>query len=135
MTHFHNTTIANVHDGWHHSVERLVSKRGEYHGIHVSLTENSDIQFLYFQPGLRYLTGSKDSNFTFDLLNFAIIRRNDDGSYEWVDNSSFLRKTNCTCMEGNLRAGEYIIFTEIEEEISKPAVEEVHSWFVLRSEK
>lgn len=114
MSHFHNTTIARVHDGWHHSVERLVSKRGDYRGIHVSLAEDTEVQFLYFQAGLRYLTGSKDSKFTFDLLNFAIVRHREDGSYEWIDNESYLRKTNCTCMEGKLKAGEYIIFTEIE---------------------
>lgn len=135
MNHFHNTTIAKVHDGWHHNVERLVSKRGEFIGIHVAVAARTPVQFLYFQPGLRYLTGSKDSNFAFDLLNFAILRVRGDYSFEWVDNESFLRKTNCSCMEGYLEAGEYVIFTEIEEETTKPAEEEVHSWFVLRTEQ
>ncbi len=88
--------------------------------LRVEVPAETDVQFLYFQAGMRYLTGSKDSHFSFDLLNFAILRYTASGEYEWVDNSSFLRKTNCSCMEGTLTPGRYLIYTEVEEESSKP---------------
>lgn len=95
--------------------------------------EAGDFQLLYFQPGMRHLTGSKNAQFHFELLNFALLRREGD-QYIWVTKERFHRSSNCTGLEIHLDTpGEYFVFLEIEAEDTRPADEQVHSWLVILS--
>lgn len=102
---------------------------------HLKLDAPCNVQLLFFQPGLRFLTGLLDEEFNFDLLNLAVLRYETNGSYSWVPIKEFQRKINCSCTEGALEAGDYLIFLEIEQEVTKSSDSLVYSWLVLRSEK
>ncbi len=58
-----------------------------------------------------------------------------DGSYSWLPINDFKRKINCSCVEGTLAKGTYLIFFEIEQDSAQSSVIALYSWFVIRSDK